>query len=323
MEIIEQFLVLFHLMFYVMSSEHKKVAVVTGSSTGIGLETSLALARNGFLTCATMRDLKKSVEIENITREENLPIKIFEMNVDDDGSVNTAITKIVHEYGRIDFLVNNAGYGLFGAMEDFTMDEIKKQFETNVFGVMRVIRNVLPTMRQQKSGLIINVSSMSGLAGLPSQSVYSSTKFAVEGMSEALSYELEPFGIKMILIEPGVINTEFVQDLVLPSNKYGVDKKGSQINQFDESSKDTSLSFYNDTMQRFLTFYFNAMSKAPHPRVVANEIINSINMVSDESNTSNPLLRITVGNDSKKYSKLKKELTDNEFHALLKSDLLK
>lgn len=306
-----------------MSSEYKKVAVVTGSSTGIGLETSLALARNGFLTCATMRDLKKSVEIESIVRKENIPINLFEMNVDDDDSVIEAITKIVNEYGRIDILVNNAGYGLFGAMEDFTMNEIKKQFETNVFGVMRVIQNVLPAMRQQKSGIIISISSMSGLAGIPSQSVYSATKFAVEGMSEALSYELEPFGIKMILIEPGVINTEFVQDLVLPSNKYGVDKKGIQISQIDEDDKNTSLSFYNDTMQRFLTFYFDAMSKAPHPRAVADEIINSIKKVSDESNTFIPILRVTVGNDSKKYSMLKKELTDNEFHSLLKSDLLK
>ncbi|WP_458745370.1 SDR family oxidoreductase [Candidatus Nitrosocosmicus sp. T] len=306
-----------------MSNEYNKVAVVTGSSTGIGLETSLALARNGYLTCATMRDLQKSNKIESVAQKENIPIKVFEMNVDNDNSVKTAITKIINEYGRIDILINNAGYGLFGAMEDFTMDEIKKQFETNVFGVMRVIRNVLPTMRQQKGGIIINVSSMSGLAGIPSQSVYSATKFAVEGMSEALSYELEPYGIKMVLIEPGVINTEFVQDLVLPSNKYGVDKKGIQINQFDDDNKDTSLSFYNETMQRFLTFYFNAMSKAPHPGVVADEIITSIGIVSDESNTSSPVLRITVGNDSKKYSRLKKELTDNEFHTLLKSDLLK
>ena len=306
-----------------MSGKYKKIAVVTGSSTGIGLETSLALARSGFLTCATMRDLKKSIDIEEIARNENIPISLFEMNVDDINSVDKAITKIVNEYGRIDILVNNAGYGLFGALEDFTMEEIKKQFETNVFGVMRVTRKVLPTMRQQKSGIIINVSSMSGLAGIPSQSVYSATKFAVEGMSEALSYELEPFGIKMILIEPGVINTEFVQDLVLPSNKYGVDKKGIQYNPFGDDNKDASLSFYNETMQRFLTFYFNAMSKAPHPQVVADEIITSIGIVSNESNTSSPLLRITVGNDSKKYSRLKKELTDNEFHALLKSDLLK
>jgi NAD(P)-dependent dehydrogenase (short-subunit alcohol dehydrogenase family) len=311
-----------------MTSFQKKVAIVTGSSTGIGLETSLALARKGFLTCATMRDLQKADEIKNIGQKENIPIKVFEMNVDDDDSVNTIITKIVNEYGQIDVLVNNAGYGLFGAMEDFTMDEIKKQFETNVFGVIRVMRAVLPTMRQQRSGIIINISSMSGLAGIPSQSIYSATKFAVEGMSEALSYELEPFGIKVVLIEPGVINTEFVKDLVLPSNKYGVDKKGNQINNpSDDNNKDVSLSSYNDTIQRFLKFYFNAMSRAPHPRIVADEIINSIGVISDESNTAAvvaaPILRIMVGNDSKKYSRLKKDLTDNEFHTLLKSDLLK
>ncbi|HEU5119698.1 MAG TPA: SDR family oxidoreductase [Candidatus Nitrosocosmicus sp.] len=309
-----------------MTSIQKKVAVVTGSSTGIGLETSLALARNGFLTCATMRNLQKADEIKNIGQKENIPIKIFQMNVDDDDSVDTIIRKIVNEHGQIDVLVNNAGYGLFGAMEDFTMDEIKKQFETNVFGVMRVIRAVLPTMRQQRSGIIINISSMSGLAGIPSQSVYSASKFAVEGMSEALSYELEPFGIKVVLIEPGVINTEFVQDLVLPSNRYGVDKKWNQINPSNENNTDLSISFYNDTMQRFLKFYFNAMSKAPHPKIVADEIINSgIGVISGESNTTTagPILRITVGNDSKKYSRLKKDLTDNEFHTLLKSDLLK
>jgi short-subunit dehydrogenase len=275
-----------------------------------------------------MRDLQKADEIKNIGQKENIPIKVFEMNVDDDDSVNTIITKIVNEYGQIDVLVNNAGYGLFGAMEDFTMDEIKKQFETNVFGVIRVMRAVIPTMRLQRNGIIINISSMSGLAGIPSQSIYSATKFAVEGMSEALSYELEPFGIKVVLIEPGVINTEFVKDLVLPSNKYGVDKKGNQINNpSDDNNKDVSLSSYNDTIQRFLKFYFNAMSRAPHPRIVADEIINSIGVISDESNTAAvvaaPILRIMVGNDSKKYSRLKKDLTDNEFHTLLKSDLLK
>ena len=311
-------------MIFVMSNEYKKVALVTGSSTGIGLETSLALARNGFLTCATMRDLQKSEEIESITQKENIPIKVFEMNVDNDNSINAAITKIINEYGRIDILVNNAGYGLFGALEDFTMDEIKKQFETNVFGLIRVIQNVLPTMRQQRSGIIINISSMSGLAGIPSQSAYSATKFAVEGMSEALSYELEPFRIKVILIEPGVINTKFVQDLVVPTNKYEVDKNGDGINQLVENNKDVPLSFYNDTMKKFLTFYFKAMSKAPHPRIVADEIIHGIELVSSESNTTTcPILRLTVGNDSKKYSKLKKDLTDNEFHRLLKSDLLK
>jgi NAD(P)-dependent dehydrogenase (short-subunit alcohol dehydrogenase family) len=170
-------------------SKNQRVAVVTGSSTGIGYETSLALANNGYLTYATVRDIQKSTEIERIANVENIPLKIVEMNVDNDKSVKDTIEKITREHGRIDILVNNAGYGLFGALEDLEMNEIKKQFETNVFGVIRVIQNVLPAMR-----------------------------------------------------------------------------------------------IHNDAM---------------------------------------PILRIAVGNDSKKYSRLKKELQDNEFHKVIRGDLLR
>lgn len=306
-----------------MPKDQQAVAVVTGSSTGIGFETSLALARKGFNTCATMRDISKSKSLENIAREENLPIKVFEMNVDKDNSVTTAIQKIVNEYGRIDILVNNAGYGLFGALEDFTMLDFKKQFETNVFGMVRTIQSALPTMRVQRSGIIINISSLAGLAGIPSQTAYSGTKFAVEGISESLSYELEPFGIKVILVEPGVIKTEFVKDLVMPVNKYDIDKNGNSTNHsVGVSLDDSSSSFYKETMNKFLTFYFNVMSRAPHPVVVADEIIKVIENSLSDKNTS-ALQRITVGKDSKKYSKLKKELTDDEFHELLKNDVMK
>src|SRR5438067_5937074 len=114
-------------------SENQKVAIVTGGSTGIGYETFLALANNGYFTYATLRDIQKSKEIERIAHVENIPLKIIEMDVDNDNLVKDAIEKIISEYGRIDILVNNAGYGLFGALEDLEMNEIKKQFETNVF----------------------------------------------------------------------------------------------------------------------------------------------------------------------------------------------
>ncbi|WP_458720884.1 SDR family oxidoreductase [Candidatus Nitrosocosmicus sp. R] len=299
-----------------------KVALVTGSSTGIGYETCLALARNSFVTCATMRDKKKSKDLERIARNENLQLKIFEMDVDIDRSVYEAIEKITTEFGKIDVLVNNAGYGLFGALEDFSMDEIKNQFETNVFGVIRVIRKVLPIMRQQKAGIIINISSISGLAGDPTQSAYCATKFAVEGLSEALSFELESFGIKLILIEPGVINTEFVEDLVVPSNKYGIDKNRDLVSTSYDGKKKKSLSIYSNTVDKFLSFYYNAMSHAPHPHLVADEIIRAIANSSNSENGAT-LLRIAVGNDSKEYSKLKKELSDKDFHELLKTNLLK
>src|SRR5919107_6057717 len=154
------------------NGESIRVAVVTGSSTGIGFETSLMLARNGHFTYATMRNIQKSKEIERIAQQENLPIRIVEMDVDNDNSVKTTIEKIISERKRIDILVNNAGYGLFGALEDLPMEEIKRQYETNVFGVIRVSRIVLPIMRSQRDGIIINISSISGLAGIPSQSVY-------------------------------------------------------------------------------------------------------------------------------------------------------
>lgn len=301
---------------------NSRVALVTGSSTGIGYETCLALARNGFVTCATMRDSKKSGDLEKIARKENLRIKIFEMDVDKDNSVCSTVEQITMEFGKINILVNNAGYGLFGAFEDFSMHEIKNQFETNVFGVIRVIREVLPTMRQQKSGIIVNISSISGLVGVPTQSAYCATKFAVEGLTEALSFELESFGIKLILIEPGVINTEFVKDLVVPSNKYGIDKNMEFSNSSYESEKKKSLSLYSNIVDKFLSFYYNAMSHAPRPTLVADEIIQAIANSSKSENEATPM-RIAVGKDSKEYSKLKKELSDKDFHELLRKNLLR
>ena len=148
----------------------QKVAVVTGSSSGIGCETALTLARNGFLTYATMRNLSKSDNIKSVTNKEKLPIRTNQLDVTDDVSVNNAIRTIVSETGRIDVLVNNAGYGLVRAFEDLSIQEIKDLYETNVFGVVRVTQAVLPTMRRQQSGIIGNVSS--GLGFLVIQVVH-------------------------------------------------------------------------------------------------------------------------------------------------------
>src|SRR5919107_4012871 len=262
--------------------ESQKVAVVTGSSSGIGFETSLALARNGYLTYATMRNLQKSKVLEGIARDENLSLKTIEMNVDCDLSVKNAIDGIIDESGRIDVLVNNAGFGLFGSLEDLEMGDIKRQYETNVFGVIRVTKNVLPTMRLRQNGIIVNISSIAGLAGVPSQTIYCGTKFAVEGWSEALSFEVEPFGIKVIIVEPGVINTEFVQDLIVPSAIYGVDKNGKQIySSHPKDRNDALMSPYSNTIGKFLSFYYKAMSNAPHPKVVADETLKAIERVSN------------------------------------------
>src|ERR1041385_4256741 len=169
------------------SSTSQKVAIVTGSSTGIGYETSIALARDGFLTYATMRNLNKAEGMKSAATKENLSLQVKQLDVTDDTSVKNAVEAISSETGgRIDVLVNNAGYGLNGAFEDLAMDEIKSQYETNVFGLIRVTQAVLPIMRRQKSGTIVNISSGAGRFGFPNGSAYVSTKFAVEGLSESI-----------------------------------------------------------------------------------------------------------------------------------------
>ena len=157
-----------------------------------------------------MRNLNKSENIKKVATKENLPIHIHQLDVTDDVSVKNTVQAILSETGRIDVLVNNAGYGLNGTFEDLAMDEIKAQYETNVFGLIRTTQSVLPIMRRQKYGIIVNISSGAGRFGFPGGSAYVSTKFAVEGLSESMSYELEPFGIKVVIVEPGVIRTNFV-----------------------------------------------------------------------------------------------------------------
>ena len=152
-------------------TNRQKVAVVTGSSSGIGYATSLMLARKGFYTYASARNIDKSASLESIANTEKLPLKLIQLDVTDDSSVNEAVEKIVSEKGRIDVLVNNAGYALFGAFENLSLDEIKAQFETNFFGVIRVTQHVLPIMRNLQNGggggVIVNVSSVNGHVAFP------------------------------------------------------------------------------------------------------------------------------------------------------------
>ena len=278
------------------SSSNNKVAVVTGSSTGIGYETSLILARNGFLTYATMRNLDKSENIKSVATTESLPIRIKQLDVTNDVSVTNAIQSISSEAGRIDVLVNNAGYGLNGAFEDLGMDEIKAQYETNVFGLIRTTQAVLPIMRRQKSGIIVNISSGAGRFGFPTGSAYVSTKFAVEGLSESMSYELEPFGIKVAIVDPGVIRTNFGDGLV-------VAKKSQDPN-----------SPYSQMMQRSAAGFEKMMKNASPPDVVAKVVLNA---VKDE----NPSLRYLAGSDVETWLGGKRKVADEEFHKMMKQNM--
>lgn len=305
----------------------QNIALVTGSSTGIGFETSLLLARNGFYTYATMRDTRKSDNIEKIANNENLPLKVLSMDVDNDDSVKNAIYKILDEKKKIDILVNNAGYGLFGALEEIPIDEAKKQFETNLFGAMRTIKETLPTMRKQKNGIIINVTSLAGVVGIPAECIYVSTKFALEGLSESISYELQPFGIKVIIIEPGVINTNFVPNIKF-SNKTDdkllqtlmKQEEKSEINYSNNDIKKKNSSYYSNTIDTFLSHYFSAMNNAPSPKEVAIVILEAIK---NASNSSEYLFRHTVGEDAKTFAQAKKNMSDSQLHEFISNKLLR
>jgi NAD(P)-dependent dehydrogenase (short-subunit alcohol dehydrogenase family) len=288
-------------------------ALVTGSSTGIGFETSLALARNGIHTFATMRHIQKGGTIERVIDKESLPLSVIEMDVNDEDSVRRTVIKIIDEKKRIDILVNNAGYGLFGALEDISLNEIREQFETNYFGAIRVMKQVIPTMRRQRSGIILNITSVAGVVGIPGECVYSSSKFAMEGLSESMSYELKPYGIKVVLIEPGVINTNFVPNIRFPD-------KSQYRSMQAKGEKNDSLSHYSETVDAFLSHYYPSMKNAPPSTLVSTTIIEAIN---NASNSSQSLFRYLVGEDSKCLAACKKFMSDAQLHAYVDKRLLR
>jgi len=271
----------------------EKIAIVTGSSSGIGFETALALARDGYYTYATMRDTKKGNKILEIAKKENLKIEVLHLDVDKEDTIKDSINKITNDKKRIDVLVNNAGYGLFGCLEDLTIGDLKSQFETNFFGLIRTIQAVLPTMRKQKSGIIVNVSSVAGRIGFPASPAYISSKFALEGLSESMRFELEPFGIKTIIIEPGVIKTNFFTSL----------KKSQRPD-----------SAYKDITEKVMKGLTMMAEMGTPPQEVARTIIKAVN-------TENPLPRYPVGNDAIMFLEAKKNKTDIEFENYIKKEL--
>ena len=271
----------------------KKVALVTGSSSGMGFTTAVMLARAGIHTYASMRNLKKSKTITDLANKENLPLQVIQLDVNDDKSVKDAIAKIVTEKERIDVLVNNAGYGLFGSIEDVSIEEMKAQFETNFFGVMRVTQLVLPTMRKQKSGTIVNVSSVGGRISLPVLSAYNSTKFALEGLSESMSYELEPFGIKVIIIEPGVIRTNIMDSSI-----------------FAKKAQDPKSPYFSLIQKVESNFKLMMENKSSPPEEVAKVILGALT-------SKNPQLRYTVGDDAATMIQARVNMSDNEFKKMI------
>jgi len=273
----------------------EKVALVTGCSSGIGLETALGLARDGYFTYASMRNTGKASEIEGKAKKEKLALKVIQLDVDNKDSIKNAISQIIKEKNRLDVLVNNAGYGIFGCLEDVSIEELKEQFETNFFGIVRLIHETAPIMRKQKSGAIVNVSSVAGRIGFPGSPAYISSKFALEGLSESLRYELAPFGVNIIIIEPGVIKSNFFKSMRFPKNP----KPDSP---------------YKELTDKVVGGIKMMAEMGTPPKEVADVIVKVLK-------EKNPLPRYPVGNDAIMFLEAKKMKTDIEFENYLKKEL--
>lgn len=272
----------------------KKTVFITGTSSGIGLATALFFYEQGWNVIATMRNPDKR---KTLLHEKGLP-DLVHLDVMDASSIQSAIQYTLTKYQKIDVLVNNAGYAVYGPFEASTIDQIKKQYETNVFGLMETTRAVLPIFRAQKEGVVVNVTSMGGRVGFPLYSIYNSTKWAVEGFSEALQYELRSHNIRVKVIEPGVIKTDFYD------------------RSLDRSESELASSAYQGILQRAQkTLGEGAMSGGSSADVVARAIYQAAN---DQSGR----LRYPVGSDAKLVNFVRGLLPASLFFKVLEKNTL-
>ncbi|MBJ7957365.1 SDR family oxidoreductase [Bacillus cereus group sp. N28] len=236
---------------------NKKIAIITGASSGFGLLTTLELAKKDYFVIATMRNLEKQIDLISQATKLDLQqnIKVQQLDVTDQGSIHN-FQLFLNEINRIDILINNAGYANGGFIEEIPVEDYRKQFETNLFGAISITQLVLPYMREQKSGKIINISSISGQVGFPGLSPYVSSKYALEGWSESLRLEVKLFGIDVALLEPGSYNT----------NIWEVGK------QLAENQSDTT-SPYKEYMDKIQKHINNGNDTLGNPMDVANKIV--------------------------------------------------
>ncbi len=271
--------------------------LITGCSSGFGKLSALHFARKGDTVFASMRNTAKAGELEQAKQAESLPIEIVQLDVTDDASVEGAVRQVIDAAGGIDVLVNNAGLGLHGPLEETDDDEMKEIFETNFFGAMRVMRAVAPKMREQKSGTIVNVSSLAGRVVAPYGGTYSASKYALEAASEALHYELHPFGIRVLLIEPGGFET-------------AIENNRRLSRRFTEGSP------YLELEQRFE----QSLTRLPggnergDAQDVAEAIYNAVN-------TDQPKFRYLVGQDAELIGGLRRQMDDEQFEQAMRQTL--
>lgn len=261
--------------------------LITGASSGIGKATAIYFHNKGWNVIATMRSPEKETELSQFDN-----ILLAKLDVTDSKSIQNAVDAGIEKFGSIDALLNNAGYGAYGPLESFSMDAVRRQFDTNVIGLIETTKSLLPHFRARKSGVIINVSSIGGQMTFPIGSLYHGTKFAVEGISEALHYEMEAIGVKVKIIQPGMVNTDFAG------------------RSFDFSN-DESMTEYQDVVAKTFEGFGASDFPGSSPEQIAEIIYNA---TTDESNT----LRYRAGDDAIELLKNRKALDDATFIGGLK-----
>ncbi|MGE9010585.1 SDR family oxidoreductase [Leptospira interrogans] len=262
------------------------IALVTGTSTGIGLATAVTLARAGHNVIATMRNVEGANELKRLIAEEKLPVTIAELDVDNDASVENAIRKVLSEHGRIDVLVNNAGVGGGGAVEETSLSRFREVMETNYFGALRCIKAVIPGMRERRQGCIVNVTSIAGRMALAPAAAYSASKFALEALSECLAQEMKAFNVRVAIIEPGVIATPI----------FSKAKPAPENSPYPHSRRQRAL-------------FAASLTKPTSPYVVGDKIRDIVD-------GDNWQLRYPVGPDAAPFLNWRASKTDEEMVAL-------
>ncbi len=273
--------------------------LITGCSSGFGLLTALEFARRGDRVFATMRNTSKAGALQEKAAAEKLSVTVLPLDVLDDASVASAVKSAIDAAGPIDVLVNNAGWALRSPIEEADDDEIRKQFETNVYGTMRVIRAVLPAMRERRAGTIVNLSSIGGVVGAPFEGFYAATKHALEAISEVMHYELHPFGVRVIVIEPGGFDTEFGNNII-------------ESRRFAAAS-----SPYREYAERFTT----ALGKLRAPDGVASDPQDVARTICDAAADPDSKLRYLVGGDAQLIAAVRKQMDFEGFEAAMRQTL--
>jgi NAD(P)-dependent dehydrogenase (short-subunit alcohol dehydrogenase family) len=277
-----------------MKTSDSPVALITGVSSGIGLLAAVELARSGYRVFGTVRDLARATRLTDAARAANVEVETVKLDLTDTASIDAAVREVLAKAGRIDVLVNNAGYGIGGFFDDIALDEFRAQFDTNFFGLISVIQAVLPGMRARKSGRIINISSIAGRMGNPGMSAYCASKFAVEGLSESLRLELLPLGIQVVLVEPGTFKTE-----IWERNKVMARRANDPASPNFERQK-AVVSYVDQHVEK----------SGGDPMVVARAIVHA-------ASAKAPRLRYLVGKDARTSARAKSLLPSKMFEKMV------